>query len=371
MELFSNPKEGNGPIYTPVLRARQEEIKVLKYFDFGSYIFPLMEIIKPFDRKNNKKPFNEIYGKIIEKVSAPNVFIDLPLYLNERRSMKAETLEFVLSVISNWEKRTDHILSLSDYREKLIPVISSYLPYSEFSFLEEQVAALRPVYKSLCIRVSYKNFLSEIEIIESLLNKNDFLIVDFEHINSLPSGPALREITERLKEFDKCHKIVIRSAINNDVTNKDLENNEVVYGADNHILDLYQDYGGDSFGDYAGIKKDALTEGGTISPGFIFFDGTKNQYFGFKYVNKRELEAFKNDIVPAVLRSDAAQRMENSEIDFLSESNEGWNSLNRIYDGRESGKNQAKFKGISMMHYLHCLKIRIEGNPENPFQFES
>ena len=35
--------------YMPVLRVRQEEVKVLKSFDFGNRIYPCLEIIKELD----------------------------------------------------------------------------------------------------------------------------------------------------------------------------------------------------------------------------------------------------------------------------------------------------------------------------------
>lgn len=353
---------GKELIYTPVFRSRQEENKVLKEFNFGSNIYPLIEIIKSKDRATNKKSFEEIYGKLLKDIQAQKVLVDLPLYLNERRSTKPDILDFTLRVISNWKERTSHLLSFSALAEKIIPVVGSYIRQAGSSYLTEQLELLRPKFNQICFRVGFQTFLRDWNEIEPLLEKQDFLIIDFDQVNSAPGSSAIKEITETIKSLNLGHRIILRSSINNEVANKDLENDQVIYEADNSLQENFREYGGDSFADYAGIKKDNLTSGGSISPGFIFYDGAENLFFGFRYINRRDLDAFKQDIVPAVLRSEAARRMVHSNIPFLSGDNLGWKILNDVYDGRENGKSQAKFKRVSMLHYLHCIKALIENN---------
>jgi Beta protein len=113
-----------------------------------------------------------------------------------------------------------------------------------------------------------------------------------------------------------------------------------------------------AFGDYAGIKKDDLNAGGTISPGFIFYDPLDNLYYGFKGEVK-DLAEFERTIVPAVLNSPVVARILAEQPLYLSADNWGYQQLRAIRDGQESGKSQAKFKRIAMEHYLHCMRTKI------------
>jgi len=52
--------------------------------------------------------------------------------------------------------------------------------------------------------------------------------------------------------------------------------------------------------------------------------------------------------------------MQGAESEYLSAENKGWTMIGDIWDETESGKNQAKFKRISMEHYLHCIRTKIQ-----------
>ena len=112
------------------------------------------------------------------------------------------------------------------------------------------------------------------------------------------------------------------------------------------------------------MKKDDLTSGGSISPGFILFDPYDNLYYGFKGLRPK-LEEFENTIVPALLDSEMVHRLKR-DFNIYLEGNLGFQTIERIYNKEESGRNQAKFKKISMLHYLHCLKTSIESEQRIP-----
>jgi hypothetical protein len=63
--------------YMPILRVRQEEVKVLNTFNFGERIYPCIEIIKELDRApsppkpNAKKPAKPKAPKTFESVYLP------------------------------------------------------------------------------------------------------------------------------------------------------------------------------------------------------------------------------------------------------------------------------------------------------------
>lgn len=350
-------------VYTPVLRSRQQENIVLKTFDFGKSIYPIVEIIKEFDRKrkdNKQRDFGSIYTSIIEDINAEKVFIDIPLYLNERRSMKTEVLLFSRQVISNIDERLNYMLTLAPVANKIIPVISSYnYRNGSTDSIEYQVEVLRPKFSSICYRILYSNFENDWKEVIKSATEEDYIILDIDTLSPYPT-PALRSIIDTWKDFDLCTKVIIRSAINNDIQNVSLNHGDVIFEADNGLIEQYNiTFKADAFGDYAGVKKDDLTSGGTISPGFIFYDALNNQYIGFKG-NIKDLAEFENTIVPAVINSETVENMLRSGYDYLVNENIGWNMLNRINNREESGKSQAKFKRIAIEHYLHCMKTKIE-----------
>ncbi|MDM8176404.1 hypothetical protein QT327_19000 [Olivibacter sp. 47] len=347
----------------PTFRARQQENLVLRSFKFDGHMYPMLEIIKEYDRKRDsdkQSPFHEIYLDLIETIQSERVFVDLPLYLKERASMKNEVIAFSRSVIASKERRTKYLQSLGEASPKMIPVISSYLHKTgEIDTLQWQEAHLRPNFPSIAFRVMYNQFNEDWPIINQLATAVDFIILDLDNIAPYPS-PSVRQIMNAWRSFSTCPKIILRSAINTDIQNVGLDHGEVVFDIDNGLIDTYkQPLLGQCFGDYAGIKKDDLTSGGAISPGFLFYDAVDNQFVGFKG-SVKELSEFKDTIVPAVINSEAAKRMQASGLPYLDDRNWGWQTLLRIQHEGETGKSQAKFKRIAMEHYLHCIRVKIE-----------
>lgn len=347
--------------YMPTFRSRQQENIVLKSFDFGDKMYPMIEIIKEHDRKRNEdsqQPFNEIYNSLLTDVKANRVFVDMPVYLKERASIKKEVLVFSRTTLSNREKRTERMLSLDPLNEKVIPIISSYLNRTgEDNTVKLQNDELREKFKSIGFRTLFNHFDEDWEEIKPVLTDQDFVILDLDNQPPYPS-PAMKQIINKWKDFEVCPKIVLRSSIN-DIQNVNLDHNEIVYDADNGLLETFEyTFKARAFGDYVGIKKDDLTSGGTISPGFLFYNPLDNQFIGFKGEIK-SLSEFENRIVPDVLESEAAAKMKESGLPFLNEQNIGWQTMLNISKGEESGKSQAKFKRIAMEHYLHCIKTLI------------
>jgi len=352
----------------PTFRVRQQENIVLRSFDFQDRIYPLLEIIKEHDRSRKsdvQRSFKDIHLDLITNIKAKRVFVDLPVYLKESGSMKDEVVSFSLGVINNIEKRCQYINYLSSQKHKIIPVISSYLlKTGEENTIQKQEGLIRPKFNSIAFRLYPQTFSVDFPVVQGLVREDDFIIIDLDQIIPYYKSPPLRPIVAVLKGFTSCCKILLRSAINTEIQNVNLEHAQVVFEADNSQIDneIIEGFGVNVTGDYVGIKKDDLTAGGTISPGFIYYDAVENQYYGFKASIKKDLSEFKNTIVPDVLSSPATQRMLNSSPVYLSENNQGYITLLNINNGLESGKSQAKFKKIAMDHYLYCMreKIRVD-----------
>lgn len=344
--------------YMPVLRVRQEEVKVLKSFDFGNYIYPCLEIYKEKDSERSTKSFADFHKDLVKKIKAKKVFVDLPVHMKQYRSMKKHVLAFLRKIASNRTERTSYMIELASEADKIIPVISTYFTRTgEPGSIRLQTNDLRPHFKQLAFRTFPDTINNDLPQIQSLALRNDFLIVDLGDVLPDMEDEAFIPILEKLNSFDKCPIIILRSAINK-ITNVALEHGEEIPSIDNSLIDLYQDYAGTAFADYAGIKKDDVTEGGTISPGFLYYDAVQNSFFGYKG-KKKKLDEFTRTIVPAVLSSDATKRMMKSG-NYLTSDNAGWQLILAINGGRENGRSMAKFKNIALCHYLHCIKTRID-----------
>lgn len=355
----------NNLIYMPTFRVRQQEMIVLKTFDFGTQMYPLLEIVKEFDRvrkTESQRTFEDIHNELIESITAKSVFVDLPVYLKQSGAVKDEVVAFSFSVINNLEKRCEYINRLSPSSEKAIPVISSYiLKTGEQGTIEAQEKLLRPNFDRLAFRLFPASFSIDFPIVQSLVKDEDFLIIDLDQINPYHKSPPLKPIVKALSEFNSCCKILLRSAINTEIQNVKLDHGQVVFEADNSQIDIevMEHFGVNATGDYVGIKKDDLTAGGTISPGFIYYDATENQYYGYR-ADVKELSQFESKIVPDVLNSEATIRMTTQNPPYVGPLNPGYSTLLNIQAGGESGKSQAKFKKIAMEHYLYCMKVKIE-----------
>lgn len=349
----------NKYIYFPVFRIRQQEILVLKKFNFGHKIIPILEFIKEKDRTSNKLSSKKIYSDLINSIKSDYVLLDLPIYFQPTFSTSEEVIKFFRKYVDNMDNRCNFIMQFESLKSKVVPVISSYLTKTgEMNTINEQFNKLSPVYNKLAFRFYTNKFNETFEEAKSIIRKNDLLIYDMD---SIPvTSPIVKKNTKELKaSFENNLKIVIRSAINEDIQNNKLENGEVIGEADNSIIEYYfKNYNYDAWGDYVGIKKDEISAGGSISPGFIFYDPVENYYYGYKG-NIKSLSEFENTIVPEVLKSNIINQIRENDPEYLK-NNEGYNTLLRINNGAEKGKNQAKFKKISMEHYLHCIKLKLD-----------
>lgn len=375
--------------YMPIFRGRQQELLVLKSFDFGDRIYPCLEIIKELDRmpsevsqktKDSSKPkktFEDVYIPLTRSIKAERVFIDLPIHLKPIRGMKRPTLVFLKSVITNRQQRTIYLKKLIPVASKVIPVISTYSEVTgERGSITLQENEIRSYFKTIAFRTFFKTFTRDIQQIRDLVYDDDYVIMDWKDMELDLDDGDLQDIVEDLNKLN-CNVIIHRNPIPNDITNVGLDHSKVVDTIDNSLLDKYTELAGNSFSDYAGIKKDNVTEGGVPSPGFIFYDAVNNHFYGyrFKYGSHKKgqtppsMVEYETTIVPAVIGSDAAKRMQTHSLDYLGENNMGWRIIKNIELGEtfggESGKSAAKFKRIGMEHYLHCLRTKISNGDFN------
>jgi len=283
--------------------------------------------------------------------------------MDQGKDTQDVVLEFLRRVVDNRELRTEYMLKLAPLAAKVIPVISTYFEKDNLpGSIGIQEKTLRVKFQKLAFRTSFRTLKNDLTAVAGCAKPQDYFFVDLEDIPVDLFDAEIILVKDLLKSFTACPIILLRSALSKNITNSGLDHGEVVPKVDNELMNHYKSIGGNSFADYSGIKKDDVTDGGGISPGFIFYDATQNQYYGFRTTEKKKkLEHFLEIIIPKVLNSDATRRMHASPLPFLSMDNKGWDIINKMESGTEKSKSAAKFKRISMEHYLHCIKTRIDG----------
>jgi hypothetical protein len=196
------------------------------------------------------------------------------------------------------------------------------------------------------------NFLQSFQEVSNVVRDNDIILLDIDddsHTN--PVFTPLYQHIERLQHTRNCLTVLIRSAINMDIHNRNLIDDQPIPQADNSLLTAYTNYNFSAFGDFAGIKKDALTEGGTISPGVIYYSWQNNCYIGFRG-RTQDITEFTNHIVPSLMAS--AYLLNYSR--HHQHNCPGCMIIRSIAAGGESGDSQAKWKRISSMHYVYTME---------------
>jgi Beta protein len=369
--------------YVPVFRVRQQEWSVLKEFDFGKNIYPFLEIIKELPRKqpaaaakksskNKAHKFELEYLPLIGKINAQKVFVDLPVHLKPDKKMPNEIIDFLSRISGDHNTKVTYYNKLLPYAPKIIPVISSYMDITgKTGSVANQEKGLRKNFPKLAFRCFSLGTLRDLIEIKKVIKPEDYLFIDWEEIDiDLVNNYEHQDIVAELKTFT-CTVIIHRNPIPFGITNTGLIPETVIKSIDNSLLKNFREYGGVCVSDFAGIKKD-LSEGGRISPGFIYYDAVDNDFYGFRYKYgghskdeiSPELEEFETTIIPAIMSCEATERMQMDALDYLGGDNPGWQTIQNIArgtdNGGESGQNAGKFKKIGMEHYIHCIKTKID-----------
>jgi hypothetical protein len=345
-------------IYMPVLRVRQEETKTLRTFDFGDRMYPCLEIVKEKDRDNNKKEtFESFHLDLIATIQSKHVFVDIPLHLKQPTNTVAPVKTFMRQM-TEMDNRNEKLLLLGPLSGKVIPVISSYFHINgKRGSFGKQEKALRPTFPRLAFRIFADSFDSDLDQVEPLARAGDFLIVDFVEGEIDFSESDVQDIQERLADFDACQVIIVRSAILNKITYPGLRHDTVCGDADNSLLSKFTTLNADAFGDYAGVKRDTITDGGAaFIPGFLYYNAVSNDYMGYRGTVKG-LDEYGTVIVPDVIASRTTTQMRRAG--FIGNANGGWKILKAMEAGDDNPRSAAKFKRIAIEHYLYCMREKI------------
>lgn len=340
--------------YVPVLRFRESEKKTLEDVAISNKILPLIEIVQEKRKSNmNSTCFDDI-SKYLEQ-SNTKILIDFPMYIKIKQNTLPGVLSFIPPILADPSRRLIHFDKLIG--QNIIPVVSynPNAPLYQNGYISKEFSHLRRSFDQIALRIFLPHAQLALNEADSYLKPNDIIIVDLDdapHTNPLFTNFYSNIITYAQNHL--CKTVLVRSVINPNITNTGLTNNSVVPQLDNSLLNDYQKYGFDAFGDYCGIKKDELTKGGMASPGCIYFHWWSNAYYGHKGLYKQP-KTFTSMVVPSLLSS-------NEWIDYQTKSSSahqnscpGCMTVNKIATTGQNGDSAPKWKVIISSHYLHTM----------------
>ncbi|MFZ5897994.1 MAG: beta family protein [Bacillota bacterium] len=338
--------------YIPVLRFRQEERMALTQISLTSKSLPMIEVLKEKPHASMNGTFSELAERLFGSLKFP-VILDFPMAYRVRSSTPAEIGNFLRPIQTNQQQRLNRYSQLKNIKN-IIPVVSYNPSIKKLNPKEisSTASSLRKHFDTLAFRFYFDHFTDALSGASSVVSPGDILILDLDQAahTSPVFGPLYQSISE-LKKVKQFRSVVIRSAINADIFNNQLIDDMPIASADNSLRDAFSAYGFDAFGDYAGIKRDEIRKGGTISPGVIFYSWHDNVYVGYRGI-QHDLDSFANVIVPNLLKSRYWRLYSKAHRNSCP----GCKVILNIAAGNDTGANQAKWKRIAIMHYIYTME---------------
>ncbi|MED4353634.1 hypothetical protein P9265_15055 [Schinkia azotoformans] len=336
--------------YIPVLRYRTSEKSTLNSVSISSKILPLIEVVTEKPKINSRKTCIEEIKDFVDNNNT-KILVDFPLYIKLYNNSIEAVSNFIRGIQTNPNLRVNYFNQLIG--SNIIPVIT-YNPNISYvqGFLTTEINALRSSFEQLAFRVFINHGTNALNEIKNLLQKGDLLILDLDtasHSNS--AFQAIYTQLTTLTQQKGATSILIRSAINTDITNTGLTNGQVVNGVDNSLLKNYQNYNFDAFGDFCGIKKDDLTKGGRPSPGCLFYNWPTNSFYGHKGLYL-DITTFTSLVVPSLINSSQWSVYSSSHKQNCN----GCKIVQNIVNRNESANNAPKWKVIASSHYLYTME---------------
>lgn len=300
-------------IYVPVLKTRQEELRVAKALNecFSDNIVPLFEIIddihqrrykvdpltgdfiyKQFPKQKRKvraEPTDAdiiTMDKINDIIGDRTAFIDYFRYTIKKygRNIDVKKVELARRLnddVNLYKERLKEIYLFNN----LIPVVSIkasfFMPKNE---LKEFLIELKNINDRIALRITEEFIEIYQDILENVLEDTDFFLFDIEEQCPKTKFMELDEISE----MDIDAKIVLLNSPRKAKTkNGDYPENNYTDLIDNCAKDKISEYNLDGYGDYCGLKDilPTTTKGnGTGAALALMYDYGENSFWA--YTNK-------------------------------------------------------------------------------------
>ncbi|MDC3411855.1 beta family protein [Aquibacillus sp. 3ASR75-11] len=339
-------------MYMPVIKNRTVEMNVLKklyQIPISPNIVPMIEMIQLKTKSNSNKDLTDELEDIFCSNDEKRPFLIDIVKKNVPNNTTAVVRDF-LTRVNRKPGYYEEIVNKFAKLENAIPVVS-YNPNSyDPEDIENDVETLKD-FNNLAFRVTSNTFKQAFLKVKELIKNGDYLVLDIglaSHLN-----PALRRMyidIQELKSKVNFTSIILNSTKSSEVTNVSLEDGEPIFTIDNSLRDTYSRlHQFDGFGDYACIVNDLPSKGGGISPAGIYYSYQYNYFIGYR--RNKDLAEFENYIAPKIVSSEYWSEFSEDHHQKCP----GCQLIYSISRGEEPGKSQAKWKGITMFHYIYTL----------------
>lgn len=344
-------------MYVPVMKNRTVEVSVLQQLSsmhvFDGNIVPLVELIQDKTRSNNKNTFIQDLCDIL--TNAPDMHMMIDFYKSTKLRNTTDAIrEYVTMAVRLPDFGINEISPLSLFRDRVIPVVSYLSEGVSLDRIRFEATQFRETFPRIAFRVKVQEFAHVFSCVEDLISSNDFLILDIESASHM--SPVFKKIYKRIAESKKkigFTSIIINAHRPEALANKDMLDGEPIADIDNSLKELYSSaYMSkfDGFGDYACISAALPTTGGAISPVGIYYSNDNNYFVSYRG-RAPQLSEFPLYIAPRIISSEYWG-------EFGEEHHQGCpgcREINAVVMGEKSGRNQAQWKMITMLHYIYTL----------------
>ena len=345
-------------MYIPVLKNRTVEMSVLSQlaaigvFD-DQTVLPLIELIQEKTRTNNKNTVIEDISELLTASPKISLMIDLP-----KSTRLNNTTDAIRNYVTLSTRQPDFCVSelqkLEPHSSNVIPVVSYLKDNISLDRLSYETSEYRKSFPRLAFRVLTQDFERVFSKIEELVFENDIVILDIE--TSAHSSPVFKKIYKRISDSKKQRKfisIIVNANRPETLTNKGMINGEPIAEIDNSLKEIYNlsmMNRFDGFGDYACIVASLPSTGGTISPAGIYY--SKDNTFFVSYTGRKpNLSEFPEFIAPSIVQSEYWAEYNKEHHEHCP----GCLEIDAIINQKTSGKNQAQWKKITMLHYIYTM----------------
>lgn len=345
-------------MYVPVLKNRTVEMSVLSQlasigvFD-NTNILPLVELIQEKTRTNNKNTIIDELAKLLDET--PQMLLMIDFFKSTKLN---NTTDAIRNYVTQSTRQADfcigEALRLKEHSTRIIPVISYLNDNVSLDRISYESIEYRKTFSRLAFRIKTQDFEHIFSYIESIINENDLLLLDIE--SSSYSNPVFKKMYKRIADSKKQKKfisVVINANRPDTLTNKSMAHGEPIAQIDNSLkesysLNIMSKFNG--FGDYACIVASLPSTGGTISPAGVFYSNENNFFVAYKG-RTPHLSEFPDFIAPSIVNSEYWLEFD----DEHRQNCPGCQEIISIINGEKSGKNQAQWKMITMLHYIYTM----------------
>ena len=338
------------------MKNRTVEVGVLQKLSelhvFDGNITPLIEVIQEKTRSNNKNSFLQDLLSILQNSPSMKVMVDF-YKTTKLRNTTDPIREYVTMTVRNPDFSLSQLLQLQDCADRVIPVVS-YLPDGVvLDRITYEEAKLRQLFPRLAFRIRIQEFDAVFSHVETLVKPSDYIILDIESASH--TNPVFRKVYRRIDSSKKKYSfvsVIVNAHRPENLANVEMEDGSPIADIDNSLMELYSsDYMRFSgFGDYACISAALPSTGGTISPVGIYYSLEDNYFIAYRG-RAPLLSEFPDHITPRIIQSEYWKEFSEEHHRHCP----GCSEIQDIYLGRSSGKNQAQWKRITMLHYIYTM----------------